>query len=447
MWRRSCVGLILVSLVVAGGAGWFLHKPSLPQRPLTSAEQMFRGQLAAAGAGSLRQRGDPDGGTRFNGLLEGRSFALAVPPNWNHEALIFAGGYSIPGSALTIPEDPIAEDPSKGLLSAAYRDGFAVAYSAFDKSGIGVESGVRNSIRLRDFLARAGTRRFYMSGGSMGGSIVMGVIDTVPQKFSGALAACGVVDSWEREIGDLIDLRATYNYLTAGTKYALPGDTSVARNGLSPAPPFGISATGDLWRFWQLKRAVSPVQALFDAAKAHPQGHEAEIIRNLASVSGVYRPEILSIATPLATALMAMDDIKATYGGIPYDNSRKIYRSRFFNDAQNAALNRGIERVHGDAVAFVAADRWHRSTGLSPVPLVTIHNAEDSLVSHDQQDALIAKMRAKGNGGRILAYTAPTQYVTMPGLNIRGFAHCGFTPVQMQKAWRSLRQRVETGRR
>ena len=98
-------------------------------------------------------------------------------------------------------------------------------------------------------------------------------------------------------------------------------------------------------------------------------------------------------------------------------------------------------------MAFVAADRWHRSTGLSPVPLVTIHNAEDSLVSHDQQDALIAKMRAKGNGGRILAYTAPTQYVTMPGLNIRGFAHCGFTPVQMQKAWRSLRQRVETGRR
>ena len=126
MWRRSCLGLIAALLVLAGGLTWLLRKPSLPHRPLTNTEQAFSAQLSAAGAKRLQHRGDPDGGVRFNGELEGRAFALAVPANWNHQALIFAGGYSIPGSALTIPEDPIAEDPTRGLLQAAYRDGFAV---------------------------------------------------------------------------------------------------------------------------------------------------------------------------------------------------------------------------------------------------------------------------------------------------------------------------------
>ncbi|MBN8807108.1 MAG: cell division protein ZapA [Sphingomonas sp.] len=44
-------------------------------------------------------------------------------------------------------------------------------------------------------------------------------------------------------------------------------------------------------------------------------------------------------------------------------------------------------------------------------------------------------MKAAGNGSRIVAYTVPTEYVTIPGLDVRGIAHCGFEPRQTQQAW------------
>ncbi len=418
-----------------------------PDRAASEAQTKLIQSFSAHGAAEVRGHAVADGGTRIVGRLNGRRFAMAVPASWNRQALLFAGGYTTPGTPTDLPDDPIAKDPAFGVLGHAYGEGFAVGYIAYDKSGIGTESGVRNILALRDLLAQLGATRTYISGGSMGGSVVMGAIDTAPGAFAGALSACGVVDGWPSLLTDIIDLRAAYIYFTKGTEYALPGKQDLARSGLSTRPPFMLGFAGNLYRMWQLKRAITPVDRLFKAAKAKPDGPEAAIIRNIASVSGAYPADVLAFAVPLSAAVLGMDDIRASFGGMPYDNVHRVYRSAFLDAAGNAALNAGIQRLAGDPAAIMRARAWHQSTGRSPVKLVTIHNAVDALVPATQQARLVERMQAAGNASNVVAYTVPKTIVTVPGIDIRGLSHCGFTPAQMVHSWDVLRRWVETGRR
>lgn len=416
------------------------HAPSAGQARVIHA-------FAANGASDVRGHAAADGGTRIVARLGGRPFAMAVPANWNRQGLLFAGGYTTPGTPTDLPDDPVARDPAFGLLRRAYGEGFAVGYIAYDKSGIGTESGVRNILALRRLLARTGATRVFIAGGSMGGSVVTGAIDTAPDAFAGALSACGVVDGWGSLLDGIIDLRAAYVYFTRGTRYALPGRQDLARSGLSSRPPFGLGFAGNLYRMWQLKRVFTPVDRLFRAARADPGGAEARIVRTIASVSGAYRPEVLSFAVPLSAAVLGMDDIRATFGGMPYDNVGRVYRSAYLDAAGNAALNAGIQRLRADPAAVARARAWHQSTGRSPVKLVTIHNAVDSLVPASQQAALVQRMAAAGNAGNVIAYTVPTKMVTVPGVNITGIAHCGFTTGQLAGAWDVLKRWADTGQR
>jgi len=478
-YARTVAGLALAALLGGCGAqtgavadspfimeGVVSSKPSQPQwcrtratllashaacasaeRPPSAAQERLIHGLAASGATNVQGRGAVDGGTRVVAQLNGRPFALAAPANWNRQALLFAGGYTMPDSSTKIPDDPVGKDPAFGLLSRAYGQGYAVGYIAYDKPGIGVESGVHNIVALRRLLGEIGATRVYISGGSMGGNVVMGAIDTAPDEFAGALSACGVVDGWETLIGGIVDLRAAYVYFTKDTPYALPGRQDVGSSGLSTRPPRGLDFVGDYYRMWQLQRVMRPVDKLFKAANANPDGAEARIIRNIASVSGAYEPEVLSFAIPLADGVLGMDDIKASFGGLPYGNAQRVYRSAYLDAAENAALNARVQRLSADAAAVERARAWHQSTGRSPVRLITMHNQVDALVPAAQQAALVQRMAAAGNSANVVAYTLPTTLVTIPGVNIRGITHCGFSPDQVGRAWDGLTRWVETGRR
>ncbi len=110
-----------------------------------------------------------------------------------------------------------------------------------------------------------------------------------------------------------------------------------------------------------------------------------------------------------------------------------------------AALNRGIERVAGDPAAIAYATRWHEPSGRSPVKLVAMHNAVDSLVPYRREAELAQRMAAAGNSGNLLLLTVPTKTGPLPGARFEGIAHCGFTPGQVATAWNSLRTWAETG--
>jgi pimeloyl-ACP methyl ester carboxylesterase len=445
MFDRQLAGpmraLAVMAIVITAGCAERVEK-----RPITPAQQQLLSAISRAGASDMKANGRTDGGMSLWGKLDGRAFDLAIPAGWNHQALLFANGYSIPGTPVAVPPDPIAKDPSGGVMTAAYREGFAVGQSTYDKSAMAVKSGVTNTLRLRQMLARLGTERFYISGASMGGNIVMALIEKHPDAFAGAMSGCGVTGGWDSEVGALIDLRALYNYFTQGTDYELPGNHDIAANALSPTPPRALGFARQPWLLWQMKKMSGPITSLFKAADKNPDGPEATIIARIASAAGTDR-DPAQFLFPILTAMVGMDDMRATFGGNAFSNRDTVYYSDLLTPAENTALNRDIQRIDADPAAAAAADDWYRSTGHFKTPLVAVHNPKDGLVFATQARLLRHRVLDAGNEARFFQLWAPSVKNDIPGTGLKGWAHCGFNPRQARVLWGLLRGWVESGKK
>lgn len=116
--RIERTGVALAALAVAAvlsGSG--CSTPANAE--LQPAQASFAERAIAQQATDVEVKARDDGGFIVNGKLEGDHFAMAVPANWNGEALVFAHGYSVPGSPIAVSEDPADKDPSGGLMKGA----------------------------------------------------------------------------------------------------------------------------------------------------------------------------------------------------------------------------------------------------------------------------------------------------------------------------------------
>ena len=437
--RRPLSAAIVALLLASCGSG-----PE--RRPITSDQQHLVARMTAAGAAGIDANRRIDGGMSVAGTLAGRPFGIAVPAQWNGQAVLFANGYSIPGSPVSVPADPVEKDPSGGFLTAAYKQGFAVGQSAFDKPAMAVKSGVANTLRLRGWFERLGTRRFYLGGASMGGNIVMALIEQHPKAFAGAMSACGVTGDWDSQVGSLVDLRAAYNFYARGTDYELPGDRDLAANAVSPTPPTGLGFARTPWLFWQLKKMSGVMADLFKAARANPAGPEAKMIARIASVAKA-DADPASFIFPIMTAMVSMDDMRASFGGVVYGNVGKVYDSPLLSATEKAELNAGIQRIASQAPARAFAVQWHQSTGRFTTPLIAVHNRHDGLVFAHQAILLKQRVQAAGNQAHLFQLWAPSLQKDIPGTGLKGWAHCGFNPRQAAVLWNTLHDWVESGRK
>lgn len=448
--QRSSFGLkrfakclmVSVCLGSALAAGAQTAQPAIGPH---QAEIVKAGQ--AAGATSLVATPTADGGLRLNGLLGGRQFALVIPSHWNKQVVLFAHGYSQPGTPVAVAENPLEND-LLGIYRTPYAEGFAVGHSAYAKAGMGVQTGVESTLALKKFANALGATRAYLIGASMGGDIAVASVEKYPGEYAGAIAACGAVGGWRGEVGWLMDVRASYNYFTRGTAYEMPGEKSITKSAL-PAP--SADASGQVppaALMLQLKQIATPVLGLFAAAQKNPGGAEDRIIDNVAAVAGTVK-DPAGFGLPLVTTALGQDDMNAAFGGSIYDNTHKVYSSPLLSASQNAALNQGIERVQADPAALANADAWYTPTGRFDAKLLSMYNEVDPLVpSRLHELPLLRAAEAAGNTGNLLERSVPS--MTDPNLigsGLSGLRHCGFTPEQVSQSFNDLRSWVETGKK
>jgi len=429
-------------LAMAAASAALVAGPAGAQTAAGDDQASYLALATAAGAKAVALSPRADGGVVVGGTLDGQQFALAVPKAWNHQVLLFAHGYSMPDSPVAVSTDPVDKDPALGLFKLAYGQGFAVGHSAYAKAGVGVEAGAKATLRLEGLAERLGATRAYVGGGSMGGSIVMALIEQHPKTFAGGLSACGVTQGWEQEIGGLIDMRAAYNYFTRGTPYALPGEQDLARSALPTLPPAGSTTPPATFQTTQVLKIASPIIRLFADARRDPSGPAAVIIRKVSSLTP-FDPDPAAFVFPLVTAGLGMDDMRATFGGNVYGNRGKTYASPALTAAEAATLNRDIQRIDADKAAVAYARVWHRTEGVFSVPLVAVHNQIDALVPYAQAEGLEAAVTAHGDPKLLTLITVPPLRAAIPGAGVDGYVHCGFTPDQMASAWSALRSQVE----
>ncbi|MEH3039824.1 MAG: hypothetical protein PGN21_07155 [Sphingomonas paucimobilis] len=438
----------LMSLLLAGASA--LAAPNAPasaQSVPASRQQTLVTQATRLGATDVTATARADGGVTVNGRLDGNQFALVFPKEWTGDGLLYAHGYSTPGTLVAVSSDPVDKGTGTDALAGAYGQGFAVGHSAYAKDGLGVEAGANATARLRDLLEKMGGKRIYVMGDSMGGGIVVTLLEKYPKAFAGGLARCGVVASWEELLGRLIDMRLAYNALTKGTPYALPGNQDVRHDALSSRPPAGTpDAAAQAHVFGQIARVGMPPLALWTAAQKDPNGREARIVRAVTEIGG-FDYDAASLAYPLVTAALGADDMTATAGGWVHGNMGKVYSASSLTAEENSALNRDIQRVEAAPHAIAYLRKWHTASGRVEVPLVTLHNRIDSLVPYAQEAQLAAAVARAGRSAKLAQFTVPATRAPLPIGGIEGYTHCGFDKPQTLAAWNALRIWVEQGRK
>ena len=441
---RLVAGLAPLMLSAVAAPCWAeasMVKPAVERTDASWPETLVQ-KATSAGATDVKARKRSDGGVVLGGKIQGAQFALVIPASWNGDGLVYAHGYTAPGTPVEVAEDPV-EKP--GLLKDAYEQGFVVGHSAYDKAGLGVETGAVNTLRLRDLAAQLGAKRIYVSGDSMGGGIVVALLETKPEAFAGGLARCGVVNSWTELLARLYDMRAAYTYLTRGTPYAY-AEADLRKNVIKPEPPALIKgAAAQFYVFGQMMKMAGPPLALWAAAQKNPQGPEARIVRQVTTIGG-FEYDAASLAYPLVTAALASEDLTATAGGWVYDNDGRDFSTPDMSPEEAKAINAGVQRLKADPAALSYLERWHTASGRLKTPLVTMHNSIDSLVPYSQELAFSQAVAKAGASDFLAAYAVPPTKAPLPG-GQEGYTHCGFTREQTAAAWNALRSWVETGRK
>src|SRR5205085_3620312 len=116
---------------------------------LVAAVAFVVGLACGQGAASPAPSGPPGGfhaGT-FEGVQGGAAYRVEVPANWNGTLLLWSHGYVAAGSP-----NPATDVPDPLSRTLLLQRGYALAGSAFARTGWAVEDGIRDQVALLDLF-------------------------------------------------------------------------------------------------------------------------------------------------------------------------------------------------------------------------------------------------------------------------------------------------------
>jgi len=245
--------------------------------------------------------------------------------------------------------------------------------------------------------------RVYLVGVSEGGLVATLTVEREPERFTGALAACGPIGDFARQIDYLNDVRVVFDHLFPGV---LPGSASDPPAELvegwtsTYAPAVAAAIQADPERGAELAAVTGiPTEGVDDATLAE-------------TVVGLLRYNVLGSA-----------DAQARLGGQPYDNADRVYAG----SQDDEGLNAGVERISADPPARAALQRFE-TTGDPGVPLSLLHTTGDPIVPFFHQPIYEAKAIAAGADGRVARR------------DVERFGHCAFTSTEILAAFGELPQ-------
>jgi pimeloyl-ACP methyl ester carboxylesterase len=302
----------------------------------------------------------------------GALYRICIPNQWNGDLVVYAHGYVAPQLPLSVPDDQIG---GVSLSQTINQSGYAFATTSYSKNGLAIKEGLADVVDLYNIFISANARpRFvYIIGSSLGGTVAALAAEKFPKLFNGALSIAGPVGDFQGQINYFGDFRVIFDYFFPGV---IPGDpfdipVEVVANFNTVYVPRILGAiTADPLATSQL---LSVTKAPIDAAD----------------------PTSIAATTLglLFFNVLGSNDSTAELGGKAFDNSRRIY----FGSKDDRALNRGIRRFTADQQALREVRNFYETSGIVPVPVVTLHTTDDPIVLSSQSKTYLIK--ALINGG------------------------------------------------
>ncbi|HEX5689851.1 MAG TPA: alpha/beta hydrolase [Roseiflexaceae bacterium] len=342
-------------------------------------------------------------------LPSGAKSKICVPVSgWNDDLVVYAHGYV----AFNQPID--FQNLTFGgvdLPTAVQIQGYAFATTSYRQNGLAVLEGA-DDIRelIAAFKATRTPDHIYLIGVSEGALVATLLAEQSPELISGALAACGPIGSFQRQIEYFADFRVVFDYFFPGV---LPG---------SP-----INIPNQLIDNWESTYAPAVANALQTSPISATQ-----LISVTQAPIDPADPAVTTISTTLDILwynVFATNDAVAKLGGNPYGNAGRVYAG----SADDARLNAQVQRFNANSTALNALAAYETG-GQLRLPLVTLHTIGDDVIPfwHEQlyRDKVPEVWR-----------------FNLTQLPSPSYGHCNFTTQEAQVALLTLVQQVNTPER
>ncbi len=366
---------------------------------------------AACGGSSDVESPADDGQTPVAGCSDGTLgaapalYRVCFPERWNGDLVVYAHGYVEPGASLVLPDDRIGQVSISSVVNGL---GYAFATTSYRANGLVAADAVEDVAGLTEEirrLYRPDPTHTYVVGFSEGGLVAALAVERHADLFAGAVAACGPIGDFRRQIDYFGDFRVVFDYFFPRV---LPGSA--------------VEIPDSVQAHWNDRYVPAVVAAL---------GLDPSASRQLLAVTGapIDAADPQSIGETVVGILwyniFATDDAQQRLGGQPYENGGRVYSG----SDDDAALNAGVARHAADAGARSNVDRLQTSGQLS-IPLVTLHTTGDPIVPFLHESLYEDKAATAGASG-FLQQRAVTRY-----------GHCAFQQDELLGVFGDLVGRV-----
>jgi len=361
--------------------------------------------------------------SHFEGEIgPGSIYEIDVPANWHGALVVYAHGMV----QADLPVMPLSLQPQfNELRLMLLSSGFALAASSDSSNGWALADAVRRTHQLSGiFKSKVGEpRRVYLMGASLGALVAVKLAETQARQYDGALALCGPVGGALPELQYVGDGRVIFDYyfpnLLPGTPFSVPPGTAF----LSPLDPGGPSP---LFVSVATALAASPDRTLRWAAAANlPFVDMSELASSALYFLGF-------------SIRFTNDFIERVHGKLPYDNVDTSYvvdatADPVLNAFLSGVLNAKVQRIDADPAAVNYYDHNYTPSGRIGIPVLTLHNTRDPAIPYAHETVFAATVAGAGRSNLLAQHP------------IDRWGHCAFEPAEVQAAFGSLVQWVETG--
>ena len=370
-------------------------------------------------------------GTQSSGAL----FEVCVPDasEFNGVLVVYAHGFVFPQAPLAVPDDQLGGVPAKEIIVG---QGFAYAATSYYTNGlVDPQEGLKdlrelivifNNVYGRT-LGRA--QQVILVGFSNGAFLSTVALEKQAGLFDGALASCGPIGDYHRQIEYYGDVLVLFQFFYPG---------------IIEGGPDGMPQSTIDWAEANLAAAVGAA-LLSDPVKAQ------QFFAILAGTSAIVGADPLTGALPpldavtigeLAEALVAVlryaifpvNDAIEKLNGSPYGNLDRMYGDLLGAEfaALVAAVNQGVARFEPDRGALAQLEARFKTHGNLKAPLVALHNLFDPIVPFWQETLYEDKLSGRAEG---VFHLNPVPVSEPVG-------HCDFSAAELFGALAVLQQAI-----
>jgi pimeloyl-ACP methyl ester carboxylesterase len=349
-------------------------------------------------------------GLTETGFLNGVSYRIDIPTNWNHSLVVYYHGYSEGVFSYR------ATAPLNEQTQPIFDRGYAVIQSAYSTPGWALAEAYPETEQLRQYFikryqqpatgkAAAKNAETIVAGGSMGGELVVATLELNPKPYAGGLDICGSIGPTDLAFQRRFAWRAAFDFYFPGL--------------MPPLVPTPLD-------FRETTALRQKIEAALLASPA-----SAAAMRNLMSL---HTDREVAIAIPYFTYVIA--DMQHRSRGNPFDNRNFLYTgTNLSTTTTDNALNDGVRRYAADLHAREYLLHHYTPTGRLTKPMLALHTTYDPRVPGNTLPIYAEQVAIAGFEQNLVQ-----QYVHRDG-------HCTFTADEVGRTFDELMLWIHTGRR